>query len=64
MIHSFHGQTGYELAPQIRTLVQYNQDRPQVEPEVRDYPEIPEVVTLSVAPEEHRHQFGTGENIT
>ncbi len=34
-----------------------------MEPGVRDYPEIPEVVTLSVAPEEHRHQFGTGENI-
>ncbi len=32
--------------------------------EIRDYPEIPEVVTLLAAPEEHRHPFGTGEKLT
>ena len=34
-----------------------------MEPEIRDYLEIPEVVTLSAVPEEHRHQFGTGESL-
>ncbi len=57
-------QTGYEPAPQIRTSVQCNPDRLQVVAEIRDYPEIPEVVTLLAAPEEHRRPFGIGEKLT